>query len=570
MIIPDLTLKGIAYGTHETKLDLRFLLYKGGAASNIKKVQGKIERGELGAPIAERLPLVINFYDGLIADINMGRARATVENRYLYLRLFFSWCDEQDIFITREKIIDIFYSWTKIKEFEIKVLKTATKRTAYRQAVAIAFLISRAVSININLKKNTKLKPRKTTRNPVSREVDKQNLERTFQFGSLLSDISHALTIDAIYGRLPVVINTKEGKTLTEWAGHPMREDLKAFQPGADKYSTKLLSDKRELRHGNKSHQVRYPLINLRIEAELLIFIAQTGMNVSQAQSLPFGNFSFKTVDDDYLAYRVFKKRRQGEAEFVIFKEYRNHFQSYLDWLKKVFPEGTSRLFPFIAQNAIRRLDDIRPCQAIQLRCKKLNIEFISPARLRRTRINWLLRKSRDLNLTADIAQHTKETLITVYEEPHHQVASLEISRFYNLADPAISPPGPGTCVLLNQAPSSIHNAPNQSPKPDCINPAGCLFCEYHRDIDSLDYLWALASFRYLKRLELDQYRPAKGGQWDSPVVAVIERISAKIEYFRDSSEVRNHWTEEANIRIREGRYHPLFDGTIQLVEILP
>ncbi len=40
------------------------------------------------------------------------------------------------------------------------------------------------------------------------------------------------------------------------------------------------------------------------------------------------------------------------------------------------------------------------------------------------TRVSWLLRKSRDLYLTAEKAQHLKQTLIRVYEkQPKMRVA---------------------------------------------------------------------------------------------------------------------------------------------------
>ncbi|WP_318351489.1 hypothetical protein [Klebsiella quasipneumoniae] len=101
---------------------------------------------------------------------------------------------------------------------------------------------------------------------------------------------------------------------------------------------------------------------------------------------------------------------------------------------------------------------------------------------------------------------------------------------------------------------------PKNGPRPDCINAAGCLFCTQHRDIESEDHVWSLGSLRHLKSLELARYRPSSSGKHlttEHPALLVIDRLTAKLRFFEESSEVRRLWVEEARARISEGDYHP-------------
>lgn len=58
---------------------------------------------------------------------------------------------------------------------------------------------------------------------------------------------------------------------------------------------------------------------------------------------------------------------------------------------------------------------------------------------LRNSRVNRLLRRSGDLELTAEMAQHAEQTLLGIYERPSQQRAMGEIMRFWNCADPSLA-----------------------------------------------------------------------------------------------------------------------------------
>lgn len=196
----------------------------------------------------------------------------------------------------------------------------------------------------------------------------------------------------------------------------------------------------------------------------------------------------------------------------------------------------------------------------------KLGLQYISPQKLRKTRVNWLLRRSRDADLTAEIDQHTKETLLNIYEEPSLQVAMTEVTVFWQSHDPTIAPPAPGACV--GSSPIRLANMPASATPPDCLTPAGCLWCKHQRDIDSFEHVWSLCSYRYLKTQEFAAFRPpmpSRKGVPQHPTEHAIERITEKLHFFKQSSKVREQWVEESLARIEEGHYHSDWVGLIEI-----
>ncbi|SEK14499.1 hypothetical protein SAMN05192539_11121, partial [Paraburkholderia diazotrophica] len=333
----------------------------------------------------------------------------------------------------------------------------------------------RALERRVSVLADTRIRKPRDNRLVRDTRASRQSLAQSFAFGHALIDVCDALTVESIRGSLPVRIPLRNGKILEEWS---VRSRADAGQP-------------------------RYPLINLRIEAELLLFIAQTGLNRAQAYPVRIGQFHYTSHLDGYQVRR-YKHRRQGEVEFEIYREYRALFERYLTWRSAMFPDDPDGLlFPFVrhgrAEDAPPRFTRVRGV------CRKLGITFVPPGTLRKVRINWLLRELQDPALAAEMAQHAPGTLLRDYLEPHPQVAMLEISRFHRLADPDIAMPGPGRCV--SPVPAALPGLPPQATRPDCASPAGCLFCVHHRDVDSEDHVWSLASFRHLKSLELARDR---------------------------------------------------------------
>lgn len=564
--IPELTFTNVNYGKRETPLNLSPLLYRGGAATNVRLVFDLILRGKLGKPVLERLPLIRKIHEAIQGTLTAGASRFTVKNRIQILREFYAWADITGRSLVLDSIEKAFIDWTDYLLTEHRISGHLKIVTLASKATTIAAMLDQALELTIGLYRSTRIPKRYNKKQVLGIKADKTKLDESFAFGNALLDISNALSKEVIQGGLPIQIHFRTGHVIEEWCRLRPAHKVKHLIPGyGQSNSRRRTIEARDAWIKDSSWRTRYPLINLRIQTEMLIFISQTGMNLAQVNRLKAGKCSYQSYLNGYQVRRLYKGRRQGEVEFEIFSEYRIIFERYLKWRQDIFPDDEDGLLFPDSSPQQRPLDRASYFSAIKKRCKQLNIRYVSPMELRRTRVNWLVRKSRDPSLTAEMAQHTQETLLRIYDQPHHQSAVSEISRFHASTDPAFEPPGTGTCVEV--APKPEINPPQDAPRPDCISPAGCLFCSNHRDIDDADHVWSLASYRHYKSLELTWFRPSVKSSSAYPTITTIERITDKLKAFELSSEVRALWVTEALNRVEEGDFHPKWEGFIRLIE---
>lgn len=562
--IPDLTFPGIEFGAIETKWDLSPLLYRGGAGTYIRHVADRVAQGSLGAPIKDRIPLVVRLHEYLAGKLAAGTGRASIKWSIAMLRTFFAWIDTAGRLATLDTIEQTYIDYSEHLLHRVRVVGDMSEVNAYACATSLSGMLNEVLQLTIGVFAKTRLTKPRTKKRVLGTHADKQNLEQMAVFGHCMLDITNALSLESIRGHLPVIIRFGTGQVLEEWCGLTPTSRLKTL-------SYKESCKKRVLRQraaweADTSSRTRHPLINLRIEAELLIFVAQTGMNLAQAKEVRAGRFRYQSHLDGYKVYG-YKGRRGGEVKFDIYSEYRPVFERYLHWREAMFPANEDdRLFPSVCvRGAKQRQWDFK---AVQKKCQQLGIRCFRPRALRKARVNWLLRRSRDPHLAAEMNQHTQETLLRIYDQPHHQVAAAEITRFLMATDPAIAVAAPGPGVCADTAPRPEPAAPPHAPKPDCVSPAGCLFCDQHRDLDTKDHMWSLATYRHFKSVELMQYRPPTKGHAAHPAAAAIDRVTEKLKHFEGSSDVRALWVQEAVARVHEGHYHPKWDGFIQLMEL--
>lgn len=558
--IPDLTFPMVKYGRNEIPLDLRILLYKGGAATNSREVFNRIASGELGHPLIDRIDLVKRIHEEMTASLVGGGAKETAKTKLDDFRAFFAWSDEFDQVLSLETVEDTFRHWCDflLNRQRLKEIKAGL---AYKQGVGVSSNLDAVLERSQPLITTTRLRKKKRSKRAVGVAADKQNLSDTFAFGHFCLDIIDNLPLETVFGSLPVQIRLRDGRMLEQWSGLRDPARLVCLQPGyRNKNATERVLQQRAAREADRTLRTRYPLVNLRIMIELLVFIAQTGMNLSQAHNLQRTQYSYKSIIDGF-EVRNYKERRKGEVLFEIFAEYKQIFANYLTWRDKVFGEKTDRLFPLVREGGA--LDTTLP-NFYRLKhdiCEPLGITFVPPQKLRNTRVSWLLRQSHNPELTAEQAQHTKQTLLRIYEKPSLQVAQVEIILFWQKNDPRLGGnpkpcPAPGVC---NGVPKPMPNLPPEAPKPNCTQPSGCLFCSHHRDIDSADYVWSVMSMRYLNNVILQRLRPAAKSKADAVryyVEITIDMLTAKLKWFKESNGKRRAWVEEATEKLDEGEFH--------------
>jgi hypothetical protein len=557
--ISDLSFPMVEYGKQETPWDLRILLYKGGAKGNPRTVFNQIAAGDFGRPLIERIELVKRIHEAMTARLVGGGARTTAFSTLRRLREFFAWADEFEQAVSLEAVEDTYRHWCDFLLNRVR-LKDIKNRTAYISGLEVSSIVGAALERSQPLILTTRLRHQKCGARAVGVAADKQNLADTIAFGHLCLDVIDSLSLAAVYGSLPVNIRFRDGRILEQWSGLSDPATLVLLQPEyKHTTNTSVVLQKRAAWEADCSLRTRHPLVNYRITAELLVFIAQSGMNLSQAHKLRRTQFSYKSTIDGF-EVRDYKERRKGEVLFEIFAEYKAIFNVYLAWRDEVFGATTDRLFPFVRTGGAVASTPPDFKRFREVICAPMGIAFVGPQKLRSTRVNWLLRQSRNPEQTAEQAQHTKQTLLRVYEKPSLQVAQVEIIQFWQMNDPRLGD-NPMPCPALgvcDGVPAPLHDLPPEAPKADCTHPAGCLFCEHHRDIDSADYVWSVASMRFMNTVILQRFRPPATGKTDAArhVDIAVAVLTAKLKWFNDSNAMRKAWVEEATEKLAEGEYH--------------
>lgn len=554
--LPDLSFPNVRFGPLATPWDLRILLYVGGAEARAPAVMGLIDSGALGGPLCERLPLVSRLHEHVSTELASGGSRQTAFRQISCLQYFFAFADLEQLPLTLETVTATYCKWA---DWLVCRTRNGAKTppnthgsnaarlsmpTAYSYAAVVGRILDRILERLTPAVTMTRLERKGQRKTAIGVQAEKQNLGNTFAFGHFLQDICDGLPLQSVLeAPLPIAIPLRSGKSLIR-SEHKMWPELTEQVAGLE---------------------TRYPLANLRIEAELLMFIGQTGMNLAEAVTLKKTQFSYTSHLDGYQV-RQYKHRRSGSVLFEIYKDYRPHFERYLDWRRTLFPEA-KLVFPFIGMHGSAQEQRFDGGKRIRKACSELGISYVSPRQLRNTRVNWLLRITADPDVTADMAQHAKQTLLTVYERPSLQRAMVQATLFWKKNDPHLDRTkavAPGDCTGTPKINTEI---PETAPKPDCRNGAGCLWCDDHRDVESFDYVWALASFKYLKTIELGFNTPPRSGENVPPAQLSIERMQQKLAWFEQYIKTGKTWVLEANARIKEGHFHPDWHELILAVE---
>ncbi len=560
--VPDLTFPTVDFGSKEQPWDFAIFLYKGGSLLRVNQFHLNLKEQKLGNPLLERLTLIKKIHDEVNGDLVSGKSKETIKTLYYKLKDFFSWLDDNVENVKLENIENLYFEWCNHLSYRQRILKDISQLTFYNSALTVATILDRVLDKNYSIFRKTGISQLSKYGKLKTSTSSKLLLEDTVNFGQVLVDISKQLTTEKINGDLPVSLNIND-KELTIWLD--IREPGKRSRKRSrSPNELKQMEETRKNMGDEKSYLRRVPLINMRIEAELLIFIAQTGMNLEQARQLKLDDFVYVSHLDGYQV-KAYKARRSGSVLFEIFKEYRQHFEQYLKWRKEWFEnKNSNELFPFIFSE--EKVLAAPTFHRLKKFTKKYNLPFVNPSLLRKARVNWMLRTELSPQQVAESAQHDIKTLFRAYAMPNPQLAMVEIAQFHKMNEQIIPAVAPGACS--SQIPISIKEVKDSSPEPDCITSSGCLFCKNHRDIDSEEHVWSLASYRHLKSIELASFKKINLSSEKNPIEIIIDRITEKLEYFKNSSEEREKWVLEALNKIDEGDYHMMWDGLIQLQEL--
>ncbi len=555
--------------------NLSRFLYEGACNYDARWVWKRIEKGQLGDPKWERAELLGALKEEFETRLSSGQSIRSIQSYVSSVSLFIDYLESHQHSFSLNELETSYLMYADYLFIEShKKYKKIGKLTVYRQASTLSALFGSILDIHdgARLLRRTRIKFPPRVKKSVSKDAEKQNLEATFKLGHFLADLTAGLSVESIMGGLPVTIPVRPGLVNNDqvqlfssrrnlaWISKPR----KTWSSSQKSNYPNILRLRQPVSSINGTS--RWSLVNLRIQAEFLMFIAQTGMSLEQAKALEYGALKYKPLSDSWHV-QCFKKRRQGEVSFKIYKSYKAAFGRYRNFISYFFPDSDV-LFPQFDSTAgvvSQSRRGISTLSGLRQVVKEYNIPWVPPRALRNTRVNWLLRRSGDPELTADMAQHTKEVLKDRYERPSQQRAMVEITRFWSKHDPIQLGELKGSLIAseCDGRPEANDDKPKSVVEPNCVNPSGCLWCSHRRDLDSEDYVWSLASMRYLKTIEAGLNVTPKA----VPADEVVRRISDMIAWYRNSTPERAQWVFEAEQRIAEGAYHSNWSPIIEFLE---
>ncbi|EIK45902.1 hypothetical protein O59_001541 [Cellvibrio sp. BR] len=534
--------------------DLSRWLIKGGAATESRWFYRDATAEAWHGIIKDRLPFVEAIKDLLNLEITRGTSHASIYTYYHIINKFIKWIDVNDIQLSVEdKALEtVFLAYDEYNYSQAYVKKDIKGITAYKNVLDLSQYISDILERppHLLLKYQSKTiksykAPRKTL---ISRAAEKQSLGDARILGHYCVDISNAITVESIHGQLPIALDILK----PDGSRHSIR--MPSGLTGLLNHQNNVISRKAVTlcKPTTTIDMFRGSLIRIRLLAEIVIFVYQTGMSMSQATQIERKGFTYKLQGNNDWLVTCYKGRKKGPVKFTIYKEYRERFKNLIKFVDFFYPED-SKLFPVLYKSTNNGSVNYGVLKA---QAKQDGIPWIPPRVTRNTRANFLDRMSGDPNLSAEMSQHTREVFKQAYERPSQQRAMTALTKFWNKKPVSLINSG------CNAQPESTHDRPSGVINPNCINESGCLWCKSHRDIDSEDYVWSLTTFRYLKIIEAAQ--PVKRA---IPADLVIKRLSEKLDAFRERNTRSQQWVIESLIRIEEGVYHPTWKNIIQFWE---
>jgi hypothetical protein len=557
MTIPNLQIKD----TNTAAYDLKRLLIPGGAAINVRS-KAFVDFNatcDWSSVDPQRLTFITECHDA----INTFDSQTTSEGHASNLKTFVAWCDknhktlafDEEAFKALYLAYDVFL-YNKANDKEIKM------HTAYTYMISLSDL-ARRVFDNEKIIKGDGLAAlsrcvkayKAPARTAVSLSAEKQSFSDTQVLGYYCVDVCKAITTENLLAPLPIVYTLEETDQQPE-KQYQFPWNLKPF----DKLSKK---DQWSIRKKRHQHESRYPadtingerhrtaLAKLRVFAEFMIFLFQTGSNVKQALMLKRERFQYKLQGETEWLVTVYKARKGDTVSFTIFRDYKGWFKAYLAFCDEHFPDDPY-LFPAIS-NGRGRKKGVVETSTFRSYFKAHGIPWMPPSKIRNTRVNYLLRISGDPERTAEVHGHTVVTLKQNYMQPSQQRSASALTVFWK--DGPVSRIKSG----CDRQPQAVIDKPADVVEPDCTHASGCLWCEKHRDIESFDYVWNLTSFKHLKVIEAGQLK--KG---DIPADKTIERCIEKLDAFKEE---HDDWVEKAQLRVDEGDYHTTWKGLIDFKE---
>lgn len=526
-------------------------LYKNAFKVPYQVFMSSASSGSYSDPDTARLKLVRILRNNCVNKMESGVSLRGLSEEMIILSRMFRFADDYDLRLNVTSVTKVFAAWTDYMYEEVRKGEVGGGR-AYHMIMTVMKTFLRDIADPFQLKKLAGL-ARFDRRQKQQRDLSVSEGVVLDYCADLLAIIEE-LTIERMLQALPVRVYFG---SYGFWAELPcsLKHPYRMIRPQEIRnrapISAEVLLKKRS------------PLVNLRIQAELSYFIAQTAMNLGQAIELTLGDYRFQSWKGGY-EVRKYKGRRKGDVLFFLYPEYLSHFKQYLEFREhlKLYVDR-DELFPLNINRSSSTVNDkgLRTLQNALIRARRV---YVSPMKLRKSKSNWLLKRGGSPRVVADMMQHTVETLYRNYSKPDPSLAKIEWKNFFTLLDKSSPTVALGLCSKI---PGRVDGYEGSLLLPDCKNVAACLFCTSYSGVASYDYVWSLISYRYLKLIESVNLKnisslPPVLEQYE----ILLTRIDEILTAFSGQNSKCQGFIETANENVLQENYHPRWRLYIALV----
>jgi len=470
----------------------------------------------------KRKKIVIKYAEYLFVMYKLGGRNFTIQSTHNIFLLYINWCDKNYPIAFNSNIdyVKSLVKYTANLNHRINVNEITSNSASSYQKVAFNFIFSLLEEkdthilseINI-IKANSKSSIKTILPSTEKSAIAYATYESLFK--NLINPIKDnkpfpwLITVENediwIFPNSRILATKKELSARHLWKHYSPAydykngklfslEEIKYGLTGGKRYSPsqalEIFTKARILLDSSNSDKYHYKRIffaKLALQSFIMMFSANTGMNLSSIASLIWNDNDHK-VSTYQQGFKTIKARANNkEVEFKIGNKFYPLFKKYLNLRRFLISahasSSTSLLFFRIANGEISEIK-MGFSHEYNKRIKTLfGLEINLTSRSwRALKSDWLIRNT-DIPTTALILQNSTNTVIKNYIEGSEDQASDEISNFYKnfhkkviiTSDTNAMNTSVGRCKEIN---NSKANTRSEILKPDCKTPEGCLFCE--------------------------------------------------------------------------------------------
>lgn len=502
----------------------------------------------------------------LIDELKTGEIRpATFMANCRLLNQHFEWAYEngyQDFLKTDQSYYDFYSSYSKVVYEQWKSGVSADRTAARKQIYAFSIIKSLFPDTKIHFKQalprvhvNTKSTPKNETKVPKEDELSHALAISSEIFcgltRALISHDNYPFQI-ILFGKMTWVVPHQNFCYPRNFV--PVRGTNEIWD-----YSTGTLipnqprSRRKRYRNGLKLlerenlnpavlTQHRHRLAKWAHDSFLLLFAANTAINEKQIADLEWHSGKYEVVPAQQ-GFRTVKWRAGNKHQsFTIAAQFVKRFEEYLE-LRELITSNYPSKYLFLHIPAMPE-DRARPLQRgclfnlVSAMRQFIDQDFpkIGYRQLRHYKSNYLL-KEYGLVVTSQLLQSRIGTIAKAYSSAEDEVATKEISAFYNLLSKSINDATkkrqqsipPGHCIKPGDAIPVVEIEPEIS-QPVCSNFITCLFCKHfviHATDNDLKKLLSLKYF--LNEIRQQSISTEEFNKLNGPTISKIESILTSI-----------------------------------------